>query len=201
MSIRIKKKTRSGEFKQLKACPQAVIDAVESKLLAGETARSIAKSLHEGGHLTEMKEDALTKALTRYRGSELRTKTIERIAGVQKHAGITQLQIRLNALDEMERLVLIQKGRHDKLLAKEAGLPEGIILKDASNEGRLLKEMIMDLGKLQLETGVLQKAHKTVRGQYQGDDGRMHSFEWTEEQEQLFKSIESSDEAFSAEDA
>lgn len=202
MSIRIKKKkVRPGEFKQLKACSPEIIETVEARLLSGEPARAIAKALHMDGHLTEMKEDALVKALTRYRGSELRAKTIERIAGVQRNAGIAQIQVRLNALDEIEGLVRLQKGRVDKLLTKESLLPEGIILKDASNEMRLLKEMLVDLGKVQLETGVLAKASKTYKGQFQGPDGNMHAFEWTEEQEQLFKSIELEDEAYAAEDA
>lgn len=205
MSIRIKKKkysTKGGEFRQLKALGPAIVEAVESKLLAGETARSIARGLHENGHLLEMKEDAIAKALTRYRGSELRDKTIERIAGVQKNASIAQISARLNAMDELESVVQLQKGRVHKLLQKEDGLPQGIILKDASNEMRLLKDMLVDLGKIQLDTGILQKASKTYKGQYQGTDGQMHSFEWTEEQEQLYQSIEmmEQNEAFSAED-
>jgi hypothetical protein len=72
------------------------------------------------------------------------------------------LRKKLVAIDELEQLVAVQKGRLEKVLVKEASLPSGILLKQASDGARLLKETLVELGKLQLETGT--RAPKKVRG-------------------------------------
>ena len=63
-------------------------------------------------------------------------------------------------------------------------------LKNTTNEIRLLKDMLVDLGRVQMETGLLPRAAKTIKGTVTGADGQIKEFAWTEEQEELFKEIE-----------
>jgi hypothetical protein len=94
-------------------------------------------------------------------------------------------------MDELTELVAHQKDRFEKMYLKEKMAP--LLMKQVSEEGRLLKDMLVELGKLQLETGVLQRAPKKVTGSMTDANGAVQSFEWTLEQEQLFKAIEAGD--------
>lgn len=181
----------SRAFKKLKALGSDRMAEIDSRLLSGEPCSTIAAWIQvDLGKCKDIKPASLKKMLERYRETELRQKTLARIANAQRGDSIKTINKRLNALEEMEEMVKIQRGRVDKILMREAKLPEGILLKDASNEVRLLKDMLLDLGKLQLETGLLPRAAKTFRGSMVGSDGQVRHFEWTEEQEELFKTIE-----------
>ena len=85
-------------------------------------------------------------------------------------------------------MVVIQRTRVDKMLLMEKDKP--ILLKIATDEIRLLKEMLVDLGKVQLETGILPKATRRITGTITGADGETAEFSWTEEQEQLYRELE-----------
>ena len=52
----------------------------------------------------------------------------------------------------------------------------------------LLKDMLVQLGHLQLETGYLARAARTVKGSVMA--GEVTEFEWTEEQEKLIQELE-----------
>jgi hypothetical protein len=197
--MRAKSSTRA--FKKLKSLGADRMNEVDARLLSGEPCSSIAAWIQvDLGKCKDIKPASLKKMLERYRETELRQKTLARIANAQRGDSIKTIQKRLNALDEMEDMVRVQRGRVEKILMREANLPEGMLLRDASNELRLLKDMLLDLGKIQLETGLLAKAPKTFRGSMVSSDGQVKHFEWTEEQEELFRMIEKI-ENHAAEDA
>jgi hypothetical protein len=50
--------------------------------------------------------------------------------------------------------------------------------------------MLVNLGNLQLETGYLHRAPKTIKGILAMKDGNEQAFSWTEEQAKLFKEVE-----------
>jgi len=198
----MKLKVSSRAFKSLKSLGEERMQEIDARLLSGEPCSSIARWIQlELGKLTDIKTASLKKTLERYRETELRNRTLQRIAEAQSKSAIKTIQKRLNALEEMEEAIRFQRIRVDKILMRESKLPEGILLKDASNELRLLKDMLMDLGKLQLETGLLPRAAKTFRGTMVGADGQVREFEWTEEQEELFQTIEAMERHVAAEDA
>ena len=186
----MKLKISSRAFKRLKSLGEERMQEVDSRLLSGEPCSAIAAWIQvDLGKLKDIKPASLKKTLERYRETELRNRTLERIAQAQSGSAIKTIQKRLNALDEMEEIVRFQRIRVDKIMMRESKLPEGILLKDTSNEIRLLKDMLLDLGKLQLETGLLPRAAKTFKGSVVGADGEVRQFEWTEEQEELFQAI------------
>ena len=190
----MKLKISSRAFKRLKSLGEERMQEVDSRLLSGEPCSAIAAWIQvDLGKLKDIKPASLKKTLERYRETELRNRTLERIAQAQSGSAIKTIQKRLNALDEMEEIVRFQRIRVDKIMMRESKLPEGILLKDTSNEIRLLKDMLLDLGKLQLETGLLPRAAKTFKGSVVGADGEVRQFEWTEEQEELFQTISQMD--------
>ena len=178
-------------FKALKALGDEKMQVIDERLLAGDSCALVVDLIQqEWGDLDDMSAASVKKMLERYRGSELREKTLARIAGAQKMSEISVINHRLNALDEMDNLVRLQRARVEKILVREADLPNGILLKDASFEMRLLKDTLTDLGRLQLETGVLARAPKTVKGTITDSDGQVREFAWTEEQEELMRTLE-----------
>jgi hypothetical protein len=187
MKIKVKK----AAFSTLRALGDEVMSRVDSRLLSGESAIAIAHWLqHDLKLLTNVKEDSTRKMLERYRETDLRNRTMQRIMVAQSQVPLKTVEKRLNAMDELEEMVRIQRSRVDKVLMKETVLPGGILLKSTSEEIKLLKEMLVDLGRQQLETGVMARASRTFKGQMTDANGEVKEFIWTEEQEKLFKELE-----------
>lgn len=187
----MKLKIRKDAYQNLKKLGPEVLAQIDSKLLTGDSALTVATWIQgELGQLTQLKPESLKKTLERYRRSELRNKTIERMAKAQTSDATTTIQKRFNALEEMTEMVKLQRARVDKLLLRESQLPGGLLLKDTTTEISLLKGMLMDLGRIQLETGVLVRAPKTVKGSMTMPDGSTGEFAWTVEQEELFLELE-----------
>jgi hypothetical protein len=197
----VKLKVRHGAFKQLHALGKDVMDRIDSKLTSGEGGMVVARWLQDDcGLLTEVRTATLKKTLERYRESDLRNRVLQRITEAQSTLAIKTVAKRLNAMDELEEIVRVQRLRVDKLLAKEKDMPNGLVLTTASSEIRLLKDMLVNLGSIQLETGFIAKAPKKIIGHMIGEDGQVREFAWTEEQEALFNELEGR-EADAAEDA
>lgn len=184
--------TKKKKFGPLKELPQDVQDRMDASLLAGDSPYDVARWLNEElGLIQTHSIDALRKMLERYRGSELRERTLARIANVAGASATKTLMQRLNSMEEIEDLVRTQKGRVEKLLLREVSMPSGILLKDTQGEMRLLKELLIDLGKMQLETGVLVRAPRNAAAAGLATPGDISETDasWTEEQEQLFNQL------------
>lgn len=190
----MKLKISSRKFQNLKSLGEDRLHEIDSRLISGEPCSAIARTIQtEWGKLKDIKPESLKKTLERYRETELRERTLARIAEAQRGQSIKTVQKRLNALEEMEELVKKQVLVFDKVLMRESQLPEGIVLKDRRDEARLLKDMLVDLGRLQLETGLLARAPKTIKGHMTSPTGEVRQFEWTEEQEELYRAIEAAE--------
>jgi len=175
-------------FASLKALGEEKVGRIDDMLKKGMPASQIAAIIHnEWGDLKQLRPDSVKKTLERYRGTELRDRVVADIAGASQGMRTSTLQKRASAMDSLQELVDIQTTRFKKMLVKEQTMP--LLLKNVSDEGRLLKEMLVELGRLQLETGVLHRAPKKITGQLTDNDGKVSMFEWTQEQEDLFKSI------------
>ena len=177
-------------FEQLVALGPEVMDRVNSMLLSGEHASAIARWIQDDlKKIVGVQHQTLKKALERYRKKDLTPKTLAAIAGASRGLSARTILQRLNSMDELEEMVRHQKLRVEKLLAREIELPKGILLKDTTNEMKLLKEMLVSLSDMQLETGLMQRAPKTVKGAVVGMDGNTRTFQWTEEQETMYREI------------
>jgi hypothetical protein len=187
----MKLKVNPTSHKKVKSLPADILMQVDSKLLSGESGLDVAKWLKDECKLCA-DEDLynLKKNLERYRQGELRARTIERIATAQKTDSTTTIAKRMNAMEEMQELAIQQRARLDRMLMKESELPNGILLKDATREVAMMKDLLVDLGRLQLETGLLARAPKSFKGSITDPSGVVTQFEWTEEQEKLFAELE-----------
>lgn len=181
-------------FKRLHALGAERVAQIDEMLLKGIPASQVAMVLHgEWKVLTDVKADSVKKMLERYRKTELRARIVHQVAGATQGLRASTLQKRLNAMDELEALVRSQKDRFEKMYMKEKPTP--LLMKQVTDEGRLLKEMLVELGRLQLETGVLQRAPKKISGTLTDEHGVQRAFEWTTEQEALFQQIEAIEHA------
>ena len=176
-------------FKALKDLGKEKLGAIDEMLSKGIVASQVATIIRDDWQLLrDVKHESVKKMLERYRKFELRERIVHQIAGTNEGVRASTLAKRLNALDSLNELVEIQTGRFKKMLQREAQGP--LLLKQVSDEGRLLKEMLVELGRLQLETGVLQRAAKKVVGSVTDSDGKVSNFEWTQEQDELFKVLD-----------
>jgi len=115
------KDSNGKAISRLKGLPEATLSIVDTRLTSGESANSVAAWLQEDCQLfTDVKQTSVRKMLERYRKGPLRNKVLDRITGAHAHMPIASVQKRLNALDEVEEMVRIQRGRVDKMLALES---------------------------------------------------------------------------------
>jgi hypothetical protein len=176
-------------FKRLHALGAARIAEIDQMIGRGDLPRDIAQIIRaEWGLLTDVRADSVKKMLERYRKTELRAKVIAQVSGANELVRTKTMQKRLNAMEEIQNLVAVQRGRFEKMLVREQAGP--LLLKQVSEEGRLLKDMLVELGKLQLETGLLVRAPKKLTGTLTDEEGNIQRFSWTEEQEALARIIE-----------
>lgn len=176
-------------FKRLHELGEEKVAELDRRLGRGELPRDLAQLIQDDWQLLQdVQPDSVKKMLERYRKTELRDKVLARIAGQNDLVRTKTLARRLNAMEEIQTLVEVQRGRFEKMLVRESQSP--LLLKQVSEEGRLLKDMLVELGKLQLETGVLVRAPKKLTGTLTDEEGNIQRFSWTEEQEALARIIE-----------
>ena len=185
---------RKRSFKALQSLGTATVEEVNRRLLAGDSPSSVAKWLQEDLQvLKDLQPGSVKKNLERYRAADLKDMVVSQVVDTVKGKSVAGIKKKLIAMEELEEMVCIQRSRFDMVYFKEQKMPEGILLKQASDEARLLKEMLVELGKLQLETGVMARAPKKITGQVVGADGEVKEFSWTEEQERLYRELDNID--------
>jgi hypothetical protein len=173
---------------KLKTIGPELLHEVDEKLKFGKSSHEVTAYLHEQGALTDVKADSLRKMLDRYRQTELRDKTIAALTQAQrKDTGVTVAK-RLHAIDELEELARVQHARLTKVLAQEQKAP--LLIKSVGEEASRLQSMLSDLARLQLETGLIQRAPKKVFGTMTTPDGKPHEFVWTEEFDKLNEELQ-----------
>lgn len=190
---------RPGAFHKLKSLDPQLLAEIDLKLGTNAPAANVAEWLQkERKVFTEDNTMTLKKMLERYRKFELKKKIIDRIAGVQSGLATKTVVKRLNALELMEAAVDRQLGRIEKLAKKEDGLP--ILLKDLTVNLDLYNRMCTNLFHMQVEAGVIARAPKKFSGTLTNPDGSAYEFEWTEEQEQLYRTLEAMKDGTASED-
>lgn len=175
-------------FHTLKQFGEEFIGEMDSRLMDGESAMKVAGWIQQHKKLlVDVQQTSLKRMLDRYRSRELRQKTFQRIATAQKHHGLGFVAHRINAMAQLEELALTQKGRLLKILKLEDGKP--MVIGAVSDELKLYKDLLVNLAHVQLETGVLQRVSRTVKGTIVDATGEVRKFTWTDEQDELLKDI------------
>ena len=186
----------NGEaFRDLYALGEERVGKIDDLLTKGLPASQVVEVIQgEWKVWTDRKAGTVKKMLERYRKGPLRQRIVHQVATATEHIRASTLRARLNALDELNDLVGHQKDRYLKMYEREK--PTALLMKQVTEEGRLLKEMLVELGRLQLETGVLARAPKKVTGTITDPNGGVQTFEWTQEQEALFNELNQGDRGY-----
>jgi len=180
---------RPGAFHKLKSLDPKLLAEIDLKLGTNTPALNVAEWLQKDRNVfAEDNTMTLKKMLERYRKFELKKKIIDRIAGVQSLAATKTVVKRLNALELMEEAVARQLQRIEKLAAKEDATP--FLLKDMTINIDLYNRMCSNLFHMQVEAGVIARAPKKFSGTITNPDGSKYEFEWAEEQQQLYETLE-----------
>jgi hypothetical protein len=180
---------------RLKDLPEDVREKAAQALIGGEAAIKVVEWLQgEKKVLTDIKPQTLRKMLDRYRSTDLRDNVFTRISIASANIPVNVIVKRINSMTELEELVEIQKKRVQKLLDMEDKTSK-LVLKNTTEEIKVLQGLLVQLGFLQLETGVIQRAPKTIRGSVVDPQGGVTEFSWSEEQEKLYKEL---DDAYAA---
>jgi len=178
-------------FTKLHTLPKEVVAQVESKLLAGESPLAVANWLQVDMQVfKDMKVPTLKKNLERYRAVDLKDKVVSDILGANKGKSVAGLAKKVSALEEITDMVMIQRARVEGLMVKEKQM-SGLTMKALSDEIRLFKELCSEMGKLQLEMGILARAPKKLTGSVSDPEtGIVRNFSWSEENDLMMKTIE-----------
>jgi hypothetical protein len=163
---------------------------LRQRLLEGQPVAELVRLIqNEWGRMREYKPGSLKTLLYQYSKHVVRPMMVDRVtrfADRRSPGGGTHLQI--SSLQELSALCEVQRVRVEKCLAAEQkkGAP---INPQATEQIRLLTDMLHKLANLQIDVGLLPRAPKTVRGMMLGGDGTPCAFGWTESDEELLRRI------------
>jgi len=169
----------------------AVMEAIDDRLTRGESGLQVARWLQQDlKQLVTLKTESLKKKLERYRTHVLRPRLEDEARARLSAEPITVVaNISSNALTQLEALAYQQQQRVNAIIERERQIPGGILLKDVAGEIRLLKDILDSVARVQLETGRMRKAPKTVTGTVVDEEGNTRVFTWTEETEALYHQL------------
>ena len=178
-------------FSHLVDLGPAVMEAIDDRLTRGESGLQVARWLQQDlKQLVTLKTESLKKKLERYRTHVLRPRLEDEARARLSAEPITVVaNISSNALTQLEALAYQQQQRVNAIIERERQIPGGILLKDVAGEIRLLKDILDSVARVQLETGRMRKAPKTVTGTVVDEEGNTRVFTWTEETEALYHQL------------
>lgn len=191
---------KKDAFERIAALPVERISELRARLKKGESPQSVAKLIQNEWKLyPDVKFDTLTKQLFRYRRDVVVKSAIEQLLETKGRDGIPAVLKKTDVMGEVEKLITIQQRRLDVVLTQEIGKP--LLLSMVSSEMDRLMAYLDRMARLQMETGVLARAPRTVEGMFgiqpgaRETDPTLVTFRWTEETEKAFKVIDGDFEA------
>jgi hypothetical protein len=166
-------------FERLLALGDEAVAEIKGRLARGDSAREVAEWLQSEGRCLDARLEALVNQLGRFRRAEVVDAAIERLERRLKHSTHPGIALKkLSALARLTLLVEVQRERVEKALAQEDKL-ESALLQMASEAIRDYRICLVELARLQLETGILPRAPRSVAGRIQQTDNGLE-FGWAE---------------------
>ena len=153
---------------------------VDDLLIKGVASNEVARMVQQSWQVhTDVKLFTIRKTLDRYRSDVLGPRVK---AFTKKHAHsdyhsqeASRLYMQLDVLDELQQLYEAQKIRIGKGLTTEKSLG-GVLLSSLRDELLAAIKMLETIADIQMETGVVKRAPKYVRGALVNEDGAMSQF-------------------------
>lgn len=168
---------------RLATLPKAVQEDLHIRLVRGDSLTDIGKWLHASGHMLTYQLQSLIGTLSKFKKRHL----AEIVKSLQADGKVAALDgsslARLNTLMELEGLALAQRERVAKVLSTEKKGP--LLMKAVSDAMAQYRAVLVELARVQMETGVIQRAPKSITGTVVDDTGRLRQFSWTEETAKL----------------
>jgi hypothetical protein len=160
---------------------------LRNRLLQGEKVKDLVTLVMDTwGFFADKKASTVSTMIYRYSREIVAKDTAKRVLDTVKsgrHVAVT-------TLEELTELCQKQKNRLEAALKTEAQM--GGLLNDmTTKQVQLLGGLLKDLAVLQLETGLLPRAPKTVKGLMMGPDGQPTAFGWVESDEALLDALKS----------
>jgi hypothetical protein len=164
------------------------VTELRDRLQRGDSVLKLVALIQEDwGEITDIKADSLKKTLERFR-KRIREEMTESIVESAVGKTTSGLLKRMNVMEELEELAIVQKRRFQKVLHREEQGP--LLMKQVSEEARLFQGLLGQLATLQLETGILRRAPKHVMGTMTDPAGHTTEFSWSEEHDKLLEVID-----------
>jgi len=166
------KRGGSNKYTRIYALGPDRVQQIDTMLIKNTTAEEVARVITEDWGFYADERPALTKQITRYRTEYIDASLKARADHAEKtQQGRLMVQLRtdqLNVLEDMLDVIIVQKGRINKALELEEKMP--IIQATVKFELKLLFDMYKLYSQIQLETGVLRRAPKTISGSFHLDE-------------------------------
>lgn len=184
----------AGAYSRLFALGDERVAIIDGMLARQDAADEVAALIQkEWGEFTDVKTSTLVRQLNRYRAQNIVPKLLLAMSAKQTDSeavgkAYKALVERLDVMAELQDLIGVQKSRLTKALERESLLP--VLMSGTQNEIKLLADLLTKLGDIQLETGALKRANKTVSANHQNPDGSVNSvqlkIEYSESEAQRF---------------
>lgn len=165
----------SGKYARIYALGVDKVAQVDTLLLKGTTASELAVIIqNDWGAMQDLSISAVERQLRRYRRDiDVKVAARQEVAlrDDKTLLAVTRQVEQIDVIEDMNSLIHTQKIRINRLLEHEASreLSEGL-LSDVKYEMQQLISMYKLISTLQLETGLMRRAAKTVSGMFSYDD-------------------------------
>ncbi|MEK0324433.1 MAG: hypothetical protein QQN63_01910 [Nitrosopumilus sp.] len=165
----------SGKYARIYALGVDKVAQVDTLLLKGTTASELAVIIqNDWGAMQDLSLSAVERQLRRYRRDiDVKVAARQEVAlrDDKTLLAVTRQVEQIDVIEDMNSLIHTQKIRINRLLEHEASreLSEGL-LSDVKYEMQQLISMYKLISTLQLETGLMRRAAKTVSGMFSYDD-------------------------------
>jgi hypothetical protein len=174
----------AGKQLEIQLGPERAAE-LKSLLLQGKPVRELVPIVQNEWKLFEDKKPGTVQTmLYRYSRGVVKQEAVARVLA----AASSSKHVRVTSLEELQDLCEKQKRRLGRALELEEKM-NGVLTDQATNQIRLLSDMLKNLALLQLETGLLPRAPKTVKGMMMGGDGQITQFGWVENDDALLDQL------------
>lgn len=159
-------------YERIYALGEERLATFNAMLLGGKSITYVVKYVRDNwGHWKELKDAALSRQILAYRNKVIRPIQARNALHsgdgpdhVNKALGLikAQLEATLDTATEMEKVILAQIERVEKLKTQEAKMAPGIVMDSLTKNLNTLFDMLDKYGKFQLEVGILKRVPKKV---------------------------------------
>lgn len=152
------------------------LEDVETALRSGKTGADVAKIIQNDWKLLpHVSYTNLVRYINRYKSEEIDEKLVEAIFGGKTENQLVKTAKGMDVLEEMLTLATIQRQRVAKVFTAEKNMSH-MITDQTSRVIRDYSDLLEQIAKLQLETGILKRAPKIVAGQIENSDGSVSRY-------------------------